>query len=101
MVAKTQNTEKEEKKRLSQKESNLIRCYSIRIENATTILYYQGDTAKEEPQQVVKQDLFNLLISFRIGRSIQNRALDLISFMIGSPIQNRVKFKIGRNIYNT
>lgn len=44
------------------KEANLIRRYSIRIENSKSTLYHNGDSLKEEPQQVVKQeDLYELL----------------------------------------
>jgi Txe/YoeB family toxin of Txe-Axe toxin-antitoxin module len=52
------------KQKISKQESNSIRRYSVRIENSLRILYHQGDTAKEVPQRVVKQeDLFNLLMT--------------------------------------
>ena len=58
----------EKKDKIPQKERNLMRRYSIRIENSETNLYHHGDKAKEEPQKVVKQgDLFNLLRSRHIA----------------------------------
>lgn len=51
-----------DKNKKSQQEMNLIKRYSIRVENSETNLYHSGDKSKETPQKVLKQeDLFNLL----------------------------------------
>ena len=58
------NGQETTKQKISKQESNLIRRYSIRIENSLMILYHQGETTKETSQKVVKQeDLFNLLMT--------------------------------------
>uniref|UniRef100_A0A914CSV9 Uncharacterized protein n=1 Tax=Acrobeloides nanus TaxID=290746 RepID=A0A914CSV9_9BILA len=64
MVTMIQKWMGNDKQKISKQESNLIRRYSVRIENSLMILYHQGETAKEAPQRVVKQeDLFNLLMT--------------------------------------
>ena len=56
------NPQKSEKE--AKKEGNIIRRYSIRIENSETRLYQQGESTKKDPQRVVKQEeLFALLKS--------------------------------------
>lgn len=43
-------------------ENNLNRRYSIHVENSITSLFHNGESAKEKPQKVVKQEeLFDLL----------------------------------------
>uniref|UniRef100_A0A914BX55 Uncharacterized protein n=1 Tax=Acrobeloides nanus TaxID=290746 RepID=A0A914BX55_9BILA len=66
------------KKKISKKESNIVRCYSVRIENPKTVLYQQGESNKEAPQKVVKkEELFNLLKSEHV--ELRHADRDLIN----------------------
>lgn len=49
-------------KNTPQRDLNVIRRYSIHIENTSAVLLHQGDGNKEAPQRVVKrEELFELL----------------------------------------
>uniref|UniRef100_A0A914CSJ4 Integrase catalytic domain-containing protein n=1 Tax=Acrobeloides nanus TaxID=290746 RepID=A0A914CSJ4_9BILA len=61
-VSTIQKCAESKPEKLSQSESNILRRYSLRIENMVPVLYYKGDTAKEKPLKVVKkEELFILL----------------------------------------
>lgn len=75
MVAVIQNRAVGPTKKLSQNEINLLRRYSVRIENTVATLYHQGEKPNDAPQKVVKQEgLFVLLKAThaRLGHAGRN-----------------------------
>ena len=63
MTTTIQKVARAEEQKLEQKDSNILRRYSVRLENGESILYHQGESASiGEPQRVVNQnEVFNLL----------------------------------------